>query len=370
MKLLIQPDDGAMPLVKGIDQAKETIDILIFRFDQGEIEHALIKAVTRGVRVRALIAHTNRGGEKNLRALELRLLAAGVTVARTDKDPAVRYHGKMIIIDRKKLYVLAFNFAYLDAYRSRSFGVITADPTLVSEAMKLFEADTQRQNYSPGSARFVVSPLNARHQLAAFIQAAKTELLIYDPNISDREMLRLLDQRAKAGVAIRVIGRTGKGAALPSRKLNGIRLHTRSMVRDSSWVFIGSQSLRGMELDTRREIGIVFRDAGIAKRLAKVFNQDWEQGEPRIASSDIEETLPAEKIAKKVAKAMSEGLPPVAPVVEGLVRKAGGDTAEIELHADELQSTVRDVVKIAVKDAVREVFERAQPAESENGRAD
>lgn len=368
MRLLIQPDDGVMPLVKGIDQAKESVDILIFRFDQGEIERALLKAVTRGVRVRALIAHTNRGGEKNLRALELRLLAAGVTVARTDKD-LVRYHGKMIVIDSKKLYVLAFNFAYVDIYRSRSFGVITADPTLVSEALKLFEADTQRQNYSPGSARFVVSPLNARHQLAAFIQAAKTELLIYDPNISDREMLRLLDQRAKAGVAIRVIGRTGKGATLPSCKLNGIRLHTRSMVRDGAWVFIGSQSLRGMELDTRREIGIVFRDARIAKRLAKVFNQDWEQGEPR-TNSGVEEALPAEKIAKKVAKAMSEGLPPVAPVVEGLVKKAGGDAADLELHADELQSAVRDVVKIAVKDAVREVFEHAQPAESGSRSAD
>src|ERR1700680_2025563 len=70
MKLLVQPDDGATPLVKAIQGARTSIDILIFRFDRKDIERALLNAVGRGVRVRALIAYTNRGGEKNLRALE------------------------------------------------------------------------------------------------------------------------------------------------------------------------------------------------------------------------------------------------------------------------------------------------------------
>ena len=70
MKLIIQPDDGVKPLVKGIKAASKSIDIVIFRFDQPEIEKALEAAVARGVAVRALIAHTNRGGEKTLRKLE------------------------------------------------------------------------------------------------------------------------------------------------------------------------------------------------------------------------------------------------------------------------------------------------------------
>jgi hypothetical protein len=37
------------------------------RFDLLEIEDALAAAVERGVVVQALIAHTNRGGEKRLR---------------------------------------------------------------------------------------------------------------------------------------------------------------------------------------------------------------------------------------------------------------------------------------------------------------
>ena len=39
-------------------------------------------------------------------------------------DDLVRYHGKFMIIDRRDLYLLAFNLTMLDIERSRSFGVI------------------------------------------------------------------------------------------------------------------------------------------------------------------------------------------------------------------------------------------------------
>src|SRR5258708_382460 len=107
MKLLVQPDDGVTPLVKGINSAKRTIDILIFRFDRSEIEAALLNALGRGVRVRALIASTNRGGERHLRALEMRLLAAGITLPRT-ADALVRYHGQMIVTHGHEPYLPAF----------------------------------------------------------------------------------------------------------------------------------------------------------------------------------------------------------------------------------------------------------------------
>ena len=69
VKLIIQPDDGLTPLVQAVRAAKKTIDIVIFRFDRAELEKALEAAVAKGVVVRALIAHTNRGGEKILRKL-------------------------------------------------------------------------------------------------------------------------------------------------------------------------------------------------------------------------------------------------------------------------------------------------------------
>ena len=80
----------------------------------------------------------------------MRLLAAGVTVART-ADDLVRYHGKLMIVDRQELYLLAFNCTSADIERSRSFGIVTRSPALVREAARLFEADAERHPYEAGT---------------------------------------------------------------------------------------------------------------------------------------------------------------------------------------------------------------------------
>ena len=125
--MIVQPDDGITPIIKAIKRAKKSLDIVIFRFDMPEIEDALAAAVERGVAVRALIAHTNRGGEKKLRKLESRLLKCGATLSRTNDD-MVRYHGKVMIVDHKKAMVLGFNFTNLDIKKSRSLGLVTVNP--------------------------------------------------------------------------------------------------------------------------------------------------------------------------------------------------------------------------------------------------
>jgi len=349
-KLLVQPEDGVTAIIHGLDGAKQSIDILIFRFDHREVEQGLLRAVGRGVRVRALIAYTNRGGEKHLRALEMRLLAAGITVARSADDLA-RYHAKLIIIDERQLFVLAFNFTYLDIEHSRSFGVILEDRKLVREAMKLFEADMLRQSYVPGTPALLVSPLNARKELAVFLEGAKKQLLIYDLNVSDTEMLRILAEKSKAGVEIKILGRAAK---IPARKLTHIRLHARVILRDGSHVSIGSQSLRTLELDSRREVGVVFRDLKGARRITEVFMSDWElAAEPR-TGDQVDETIQTGKIAKKVAKAVTKELPPVAEVLDLVIKEVAGNRAEMPLNPDQLQDTVKHAVKRAVKEAVRE----------------
>ncbi len=275
MKLIIQPDDGVAPVVQAIDKAKKTIDIVVFRFDREEIEKALHAAVGRGIVVRALIAHTNKGGEKKLRKLELRLLEAGATVART-ADDLTRYHGKMMVVDGTFLHVYGFNFTTLDIDKSRSFGIITRDRKMVAEAMKLFEADALRQNYVPGHRRLVVSPENSRALLTAFIKGAKKQLLIYDAQVSDNQVQKVLQERSKAGVEIRIIGSLEKSLKdVKVRQLTETRLHVRAIVRDGRDAFIGSQSLRRLELEGRREVGIIIKNVSVVRKIAAIFETDW-----------------------------------------------------------------------------------------------
>ena len=353
MKLLIQPGDGVRPLLKGIKKAKKTVEIVIFRFDQTEVEKALVEAVGRGVFVHALIAFTNRGGEKRLRDLETEFLAKGITVARTARD-LVRYHGKMMLVDRKELHLLAFNFTHLDIEHSRSFGIVTRNPKLVQEASRLFEADTKRQEFTSKYPKLVVSPVNARKMLEDFIRDARRELLIYDPKLTDKHVLKLLRGRTDAGVKVRVISESPV-AGLPTRKLT-MRLHTRNIIRDRRDVFMGSQSLRALELDSRREIGVMFRDEEIVSELRKTFEKDW-SGAERVKLKDKPIRLPVGKAAKKVANVVSEKIP-LEPIAQN-VRRAMKKNGSKKLGPKDVEKTMRAAVKKSVKHVVEKVAREA-----------
>jgi phosphatidylserine/phosphatidylglycerophosphate/cardiolipin synthase-like enzyme len=58
-----------------------------------------------------------------------------------------------------------------------------------------------------------------------------------------------------------------------------IRLHVRAAVRDGAEAFVGSQSLRALELDGRREVGVLIKDAKVVKAIADVFEADWAKTE-------------------------------------------------------------------------------------------
>jgi phosphatidylserine/phosphatidylglycerophosphate/cardiolipin synthase-like enzyme len=285
VKLIIQPADGITPLVKAIDGAKKFLDIMIFRFDRAEVEKALKAAVGRGVKVHALIAHTNKGGDKTLRKLEMRLLECGATVARTADDLA-RYHGKMMIVDNAVLHVYGFNYTKLDTDKSRSFGIVTRDKKLVAEAHRLFEADALRQTYQPGHRRLVVSPENSRALLTAFVRGARRQLLIYDAQVSDNGLQKVLAERAEAGVEIRILGGLEKDIrGIKVRKLAPMRLHVRAIVRDGAEAFVGSQSLRKLELEGRREVGIIVKNGAIVRKLAATFEDDWKRSKKAAAEA-------------------------------------------------------------------------------------
>ena len=350
MKLLIQPEDGVAPLVAAIKKAKKSVDIVIFRFDRAELEAALKDAAERGASVTALIAYANHGGEKSLRKLEMRLLEAGVTVSRTADDLA-RYHDKLLIIDRRLLFVLSFNFTHLDIDHSRGFGIVTKKGKLVQEALKLLKADSDRTPYAAGLDTFVVSPVNARKQLLALINRAKKELLVYDPKIADTEMLRALNERAKQGVDVRVIGSIGRHSTrLKVRPLSGFRLHTRTIVCDRREAFVGSQSLRKAELDSRREVGVIVRDSKVVSGVANTFEADWRAKETAETIRDTPQVL------KKKLKEMVEKLSPLDPLVKEAVSEVVSKEGSAGLNKTDVKETVEKAVKEAVRERVQEML--------------
>lgn len=191
-------------------------------------------------------------------------------------------------------------------------------------------------------------------------------MLIYDPEISDKEMMRVLQDRAKCGVEVRIIGHSAKRLKLQVAKLTKMRLHTRTILRDGARAFIGSQSLRAIELDSRRELGLIIRDGKILKQLMECFESDWAPGSA--PSDDAEETDAPEASKSEVqraAKALAKELQPLTATVKKAVKRVVSEAGEDVMGDKRVRSAVKKMVKKAIKQAVREVADDAEAKEVE-----
>ena len=158
---------------------------------------------------------------------------------------------------------------------------------------------------------------------------------------------------------IKIIGKvTKRSAVLDGRKLPKLRLHTRTIVRDGRYVFVGSQSLREVELDERREVGLIFGDAKVANSLIETFQHDWRliELESRMNGKDKEDKTQVDRVAKKVAKAVAKELPSVASALEVTVKEVAAKT-RVELDAAHVDESMKKAVKSTVHDVVRDIFE-------------
>jgi phosphatidylserine/phosphatidylglycerophosphate/cardiolipin synthase-like enzyme len=257
-----------------------------------------------------------------------------------------------MIIDGRELFVMSFNFTHLDVSHSRGFGIITRKGKFVQEALRLVEADIARQPFVSKLDTFVVSPVNARKLLGEFIREAKKELVIYDPKIADREMIHALSERVKKNVAVRVIGTTGKKyrAQLGEVRVPVFRLHTRTIIRDRRVAFVGSQSLRQAELDTRREVGLIIHDRKVVNELLETFEADWEL---KVAPAGMK--VPTREIKKRMKSAVAK-LSPLNPIVKEAVKEVVAKAGPDSIDPKEVKETVENAVKEAVRERVDEIL--------------
>jgi hypothetical protein len=176
---------------------------------------------------------------------------------------------------------------------------------------------------------------------------------------------------------MRVIGKVSGKASFEVRKLGGTRLHTRTIIRDGRQAFVGSQSLRTAEMDSRRELGLIIQDAKGVKKLIETFESDWASSngkkarrQPEVKDDAMNEPAAvSEKQADKAVKVFTKELDPLTTSVKKAVRKAVAKAGDDVLHDKDVKDTMKKVVKKAVKEAVKEAVQDAQDAhEAKNGK--
>ncbi len=281
LSLIIQPGDSFFPLVDAIDSATRSINMTIFRMDDPIVRDALSFAVSRRVKVRALIAPTSKGWTKRNKKLtdELSALGIEVRIPKSRKEKLSRYHYKMMMIDNHQSLILTFNPTKKNLHYARDFGLLIKDQVITTELNRLFEADWSGKPFKPADLPLIISPYNSRKKLLALLKSAERSIRIMDAKLQDQEVMGMLLRKAALGCDVKIISRDSYfDEVVPNfyvRQLSRYKLHAKCIVVDGVRFSIGSQNLRKTSLDRRREVGIVVEDPAVARKIERVFDEDW-----------------------------------------------------------------------------------------------
>jgi phosphatidylserine/phosphatidylglycerophosphate/cardiolipin synthase-like enzyme len=295
--LYVLPDDGREPVLHEIERARCTIDLTIYLISDDAVIDALVRAESRGVRVRIIHEAAPFGGGVGMVETAEELDRAGVEL-RTGPSRFTFVHAKYLVIDSEVAIVTNQNLTYSAFESNREFGIVTTNPDDVATLEEIFAADWDDTAPPVATGRLIVSPQNSRQRLLELINGAETSIRLYAEVIRDDEIIDALSTAAQRGVRVRVIVNSPEdaldatvGDVLASNGVEihvagSIYIHAKALVIDDRAVVIGSQNPTATSLDRNREVSLLVQDQAAIARVVSVFERDWVDSAPWQAGAE------------------------------------------------------------------------------------
>jgi len=323
--LIVQPDDGIEPILETIEGARKSLDIKMFQFTDPVLIEAVIAAHKRGVKVRVMLNPSRFTGEHDNDEAFAFFKNAKVNVKETNPKYPIT-HEKSMVVDGKQAFIMSLNWAPKYFGLTRDYGLVTNDPEEVAEVAGCFEADWNREDFTPPPvSNLIWSVGRSRQEVIDFINGAEKSLFIQHEKYVDTPVIEaLVHAKMKKGVKVHAMAlpvhslrdfyqldgiaglRLLEDLGINVHKLKGTHLHAKLILADKDRALLSSFNIYPKCFNERRELGIRFSDHDLVKRLVGIFEKDWESSK-RIDLSDEGIQADREKHAAKVLAEQKKG---------------------------------------------------------------
>ncbi|MCX6596623.1 MAG: phospholipase D-like domain-containing protein [Acidobacteria bacterium] len=291
-RLILEASQRRPAVLELIRSTRRRLILSVFRCQDFAILDEIADAVSRGVQVTALLTPSAKNWDKRLQDLGLLLESMGVKMTRYAGEHA-KYHAKYMVADDETALVASLNFTSKCFDRTCDFILTTTDPDVVIGLTALFEADRARPPLAlPDNLgqRLLVGPEIARGRFASLIAGAQHQIRIIDHRVRDSQIVRLLQERERAGVEVQILGQGD---------LAGMTSHGKLLLIDEEVAVFGSASLARPSLNERREVAVTVTDPALICQLSEYFTQlaartpgGVETASSARAADDLEEDEP------------------------------------------------------------------------------
>jgi cardiolipin synthase A/B len=316
-KILILPDMGRHPILTAIKSAKKSIDITGYHLDDPQVIEELIQSRRKGIRIRLILQkpylYPSPFDNKINEATSIKLKNHGIETHFLEDYRYPLVHYKLMIIDNE--YAIVQNFNYEDRnFKARNFGLTIENKEQVQALSKIFENDYNGKSLENdkesltlwNKTRIILGPLYQRKLIMDLLRSAKSSIHIYQQDLCDPEMGKLLSSLAKEGKKIEVImvpapfggvdsNRinqtiiTASGGQFRFKPKNELYIHAKVILIDpekKGQMYIGSCNFWSECLSRNRELGVVTNNKSQIQVVYDTFKKDWQSSYSYDEASD------------------------------------------------------------------------------------
>ncbi|MBR2727946.1 MAG: polyphosphate kinase 1 [Solobacterium sp.] len=293
--LLAYPYESMEPFLRLLREAAtdpnvQSIKLTVYRLSsKSRLVDYLCLAAENGKEVTVLIELKARFDEQNNIDYSQKLLDAGCIVSYGFEYYKV--HAKICLITRRKANALEHvalistgNFNESTARQYTDLAVLTADPVIVSDAVKFF--DNMLKGVLDGRYRnLLVAPADLKPGILQLMdreiaKGEKGRILIKINGLTDEDLIMKLQEASDAGVDVQLIVR-GISCLLPQNRKKTSNIHIRSIVGRwlehsriyvfgsgrSEKMYLSSADFMNRNMEMRVEIAVPVKDKDIRRRL-------------------------------------------------------------------------------------------------------
>ena len=292
LSLVTEPQDGTAQVVRMIQNAKSSLDMVMYSLNDKTVEAALASAQARGVAVRVILNGGYQGMEppsKKSTTTFTRVAAKGVPV-KWSKPYFDLTHQKTLIVDNSEALIMTGNLDRSYYKKDRDFEVVDDNAADVAAIESAFVSDWNGTKKTAGDGTDLIWSPGSEGELVALIASAKHSLLIYNEEMNDEHVEDALENAARHGVNVQVCMTMDAGWLPAFTSLNAagvhirtfgakspIYIHAKMIVADGKLAFLGSENFSDGSLDANRELGLLFSKPAILNKLISQFQIDWDQ---------------------------------------------------------------------------------------------
>lgn len=267
-----------------IDNAKNEIFFEVYMFTEKRILQSLINAKKRWVTVKVILEKnpykSENANNKNFEELKKNW----VEVVWSNTKNYYLNHSKFFIIDDLTI-ISTWNLTYSTFTENRDFLVFSYDKNILEKLKQTFLNDFSWKKLDVYDENLVVSPNFSRIKLEKMISESQKNIKIYIQYLNDKSLNNLLVKAKKErNIEIEIIIDQKNFDAENTNflKNNWIKIipfnwktmHSKVILIDEKYLFIGSENFSDYSLDKNREMWILLRDEKNISKVLEIFKKD------------------------------------------------------------------------------------------------